>query len=133
MFTALFVDNLDINILIVVDKSIYLLLFRNLFKKILGSCAHVFYSLQLTLRSDGLHYLSFACLYGPSRGRSARWLVLPFVSCQDWHSWLSAHCYLFLQGVSHHLRYFLSLDSQPCLIWTFNRGIRSDLEGPFLF
>ena len=26
----------------------------------------------------------------------------------------------------------LSLASQPCTIWTFTRGIQSDLEGPFL-
>ena len=45
----------------------------------------------------------------------------------------SDHYYLFLQGVSQHLGYLIFLDYQPCLIWTFTRGIRSNLGGLFLF
>ena len=39
---------------------------------------------------------------------------------------------LFLQGVFQALLYFLFLDYQPCLVWTFTWGIRSVLGGPFL-
>ena len=43
-------------------------------------------------------------------------------------------CYLFiLQGESQHLGYFLSLDSQPCLIWTIYWAFWSVLDDPFLF
>ena len=39
----------------------------------------------------------------PSQGRLVRRPPLPWVSCQDWHGCLSAHYYLFLQGVSQNL------------------------------
>ena len=41
----------------------------------------------------------------------------------------SAHRCLVLQGVSKHLGYLLSLDSQTCPIWKVTRGIHSDFEG----
>ena len=93
----------------------------------------MFFSLRLTRRSDGLHSLFFSCQRNPSWGRSARQILLPFVYCQYWHICISANYYLFLQGVPQHLGCFPSLASQPSPIWTITRGIRSDLEGPFLF
>ena len=45
----------------------------------------------------------------------------------------SACYYLFLQCVFQHLGYLLSMASHPCLTWKFTWGIRSDLEGLFLF
>ena len=69
----------------------------------------------------------------PSWGWSARRMLLPFVSWQDWHGWLLAHYYLFLQGLSQYLGYFPSLASQPCPIWKITQGIFSDIEVPFIF
>ena len=105
----------------------------NLFKVCPGSCAHACFSLWLTRLYGGLHYLFFACQRDPSRGRPARWLLLPFVSYQEWLGRIFAHYYLFLQVVSQHLGYLLLMASHPCPTWTFIRGIRSDLEGNFLF
>ena len=119
--TALYLDTLDIDTLVVLDRSLSICYyFRNLFKVLLGSCAHASFSPQSTHRSDGLHLLSSTFQYDPSRGRSARRLLLPFVSCHNWHGPLPAHYCLFLQGVSQNLGYFLSLASQPCQIWTIN-------------
>ena len=33
----------------------------------------------------------FACQHNPYRGRSVRRILLPFLSFQDWHNWISAH------------------------------------------
>ena len=40
---------------------------------------------------------------------------------------------IIFQVVSQHLVYLLLMDSQPFPIWEITRGIRSNLEGPFLF
>ena len=78
-------------------------------------------------------YFDLALASAALPGLVARRMLLPFVSCQDWHGRLSAHYGLVLEGVFHHLGYLLSLDFQPFLICKFTRGICSDLEGPFLF
>ena len=39
---------------------------------------------------------------------------------------------LFLQVVFQHIGYFISLVSQPCLIWTISWGFRYVLEGPLV-
>ena len=77
--------------------------FINLFKVRPGSCNHACFYPPPTRRSDGLHLLLSACQRNPSQGRSVRRLLLPFVSCQDWHVWISAHYCLVLQHVSQHL------------------------------
>ena len=59
-----------------------------------------------------------------------RRILLPFISCQEWHGRISVHYCLFLQGVSQHLGYLLPPDSQPCPICTFTWGLHSVLEGP---
>ena len=44
-----------------------------------------------------------------------------------------SHWCLVLQGLSKHLGYFLLLDYQLCPIWTFNWGVHSNIDGPFIF
>ena len=66
-------------------------------------------------------------------GVVARRMLIPFVSCQDYHGRISEHYGLVLQSVFCHLGYLPSLASQPCLIWIITSGIRFDLEVPFLF
>ena len=67
--------------------------------------------------------------FSGSSGKAAPPLVgfLPRLVQSDY-----TYYYLFLQGVSQHLGYLISLVSQPFPIWTFIRGIRSNIEGPFL-
>ena len=49
-------------------------------------------------------------------------------------AWLvSVHYFFVLQGVSQKLGYLIALASQLCPIWTIAWGIRSVLEGPFIF
>ena len=57
--------------------------------------------------SDGLHVLSFACHCGPSRGRSERWMLLPFVSCQYWHVRFLPVIVLFYKVYLENLDIFL--------------------------
>ena len=45
----------------------------------------------------------------------------------------SSHYFFVLQVVSKLHGYFLSLDSNMCLIWTISWGLCSILESPFLF
>ena len=75
----------------------------------------------------------FALTRAALLGLVARRMLLPHISCQDLHGRISAHCGLVLQSLFHHLGYLLLLDYQLCLIWTVTQGVRSDLEGSFLF
>ena len=88
---------------------------------------------RLTCWSDGLNLLSFTSQRDPSWGQSVRRMFLLFISCQEWHSRISAYYCLFLQGLSQHLGFFISLASQLCLIWTLTPGLRYVLEGPINF
>ena len=101
--------------------------FINLFKVRPSSCAHACIYPQLMCRSYGLNIFSFACQHGPSWGCSARWMLLPFFFCQDWHGRLLPIIVLFYKV------YINTLDI--CLHWLFSR-VRSgqSLEGsaPFL-
>ena len=115
---ALYLVTLDIEILGVVDNSIYLLLFYNLFKVHPGSCAHarfnhgrcvagwstfiiVIFSERQLLRSVGeVDHPPFCLLARMAQSASA-------------------HYFLFLQDVYQHLGCLLSLASHQCPIWTF--------------
>ena len=83
-------------------------------------------------RLDGLHIFSFDFQSGPYRVWLARWMLVPFVSFQDCHGWLML-IVVFLQGLSQHLVYLVSLAYQPCPIWTIAWGICSVLGDPFIF
>ena len=78
-------------------------------------------------------FWSCACQRSPSRGcwqggfSSHKVFTHPLARL-EYNHWC-----LVLQGVYQHLGYLISLDSQPCPIWTVTWGIRSDLEGHFLF
>ena len=50
-----------------------------------------------------------------------------------WRGWLLPIGFLIFQDVLQHLGYFLVMASQICLICKITRGIRSDIESPFLF
>ena len=59
--------------------------FIKLFKVRPGSCAHECFNPRSTSCLEGLHLLLFSCQCHPSWGRSARRMILFFVSCQNWH------------------------------------------------
>ena len=50
-----------------------------------------------------------------------------------WNGWNMPIWLFFILQVTPHLEYFIALASQPCTIWTFNLGIRSVLEGNFIY
>ena len=101
--------------------------FRNIFKVRPGSWSHACFYPRSTCYLGGFHLLLLACQNDPSRDRLTRQMILLFFSCQDWNGRISTHYCLFLQGVFKHPGCLLSLDSQPCPIWTLTWG-----SAPFL-
>ena len=124
--TALYLVTIDIEVLGVVDKSIYLLIFYKHIQassEVMRSC--MFYPWSKCC-SDGPHIFSFACQRRASWGQPARRLLLPFGYWQYWHGWI-------LPNICFYKVYLNTLDS--CLHWLLSHlqsGKSIEGSAPFL-
>ena len=131
--TALYLVIIYIEVLGVVYKFIYLLLF---YKPIQGSSKFMRPCMYLSTVDVSLvrsEYF-FLCLSArPFLGLFGKVDAPPvfFLPRLAWSA--STHYCFVLQGVYQHLGYLLALAFQPCPIWTIAWGVRSILEVLFLF
>ena len=131
--SVFYLVTLDIEVLGVVDKSDYLLLFNK----------------PIQVLSNVMRLCMFLSIVAASLRQSA-YFTLRF-SVQPLSGWVgevdyspicflprptrldSDHSCFVLQGVSQHLGYLLLMDYHLCLICTFTSGLHSVLKGPLKF
>ena len=130
--SAIYLVTIDIDILGVVDNFIWLLIF---YKPIQGSSGVMHLCMFLSMVSaslGGFAYIILCLLAQPFLGLVGE-ADYPPVGFLPKLAWLDSTHFFKKQCVSQQLGYFIALASQPCPIWTFPWGIRSVLEGIFIF
>ena len=108
------------------------LLFYKLIKDSSGVIHLCNHSLRLNSRSGGMHYFILLLPARPLAGLIVKVDPTP-VNLPDFcRGWLlPISLFLYIRYVVQHLRYFLLLASQLCMIWIIYWGLRSVLEGSF--